>query len=149
VIEPLPEPPRIKRLTPRGGPRLEGGGCRPNRSAKAEEALRNETKEQLHRPDEQVTERLRVAESVVLDPRGVLCRANAVSARRRQRNRGVNNPPVFPGPGPGSGVAHAPLVASFLSAEIARVKSFARRCELATGTPFWSHLDSAFDSQPE
>jgi hypothetical protein len=71
--------------------------------------------------------------SVALNPRGVLCRAPAVSGHRRPQIPGVSNPPVVTGlrPGPCRGVAHAPLIVVAVSAEIARAKSFARHLEIA------------------
>jgi hypothetical protein len=99
--------------------------------------------------DCQVTERLQVADFVVLNPRGVLC-ARLLSPVPSTADPGVSNPSVFAElrPGPCPGIAHVPLVVVAVTTEIARAKSFARHLESPIGTPFWSQSDSAFDSSP-
>ena len=86
--------------------------------------------------------------SVVLNPRGVLCRATTVSHHRRQRMRGVSNPPVLPRH-PSRTLSHAPLVGGVVGAEIAWTKSVAARVEYRLGTMIRSSLDREFDSHPD
>jgi hypothetical protein len=77
------------------GAATKSGGCRPSRRAKTEEALRGKSRARLHRLPSKSLSACELQMSIVLDSRGVLCRATPVSRRRRQCNRGESNPPIL------------------------------------------------------
>ena len=79
------------------GAATKSGGCRPSRRAKTEEALRGKTRARLHRLLSKSLSACELQMSIVLNSRGVLCRATAVSRPHRPWIRGVSNPPVLPG----------------------------------------------------
>jgi hypothetical protein len=78
------------------GAATRSGGCRPNRSDRAEQAPRPNTRTRLHRLVRKPLSARELQMSVALNPRGVLCRASVVSGHRRQWRRGVSNPLVLP-----------------------------------------------------
>ena len=78
------------------GAATKGGGWRRNRNIRTEELHGDQASEGLNRAAGKSLSGCMLPISVVLNPRGVLCRATTVSHHRRQRIRGVSNPPVLP-----------------------------------------------------